>query len=192
LRATAAPAARVGRAGAERRDPGEDPAAVRARRGVRPGVRARGGAPDEHHAGPGDARDERLLRGLSAPARRSLGPRAARAGLGLASQLQPLGPAGGARQRRLAQPGGAPQPTPLPRQLASQPFHLRFVGWLPRGKSPATHSVTIRRVKGSTFLLSLSTSRALSAGGPRSASPRRAAPASRKGKGAGRMSAPLG
>src|SRR5262249_1473964 len=55
------------------------------------------------------------------------------------------GPEGGglARQPPLAQPSGTPQPAPLPRQLASQPFGVRLVGWLSTPTGPSPNSVTI-------------------------------------------------
>jgi hypothetical protein len=116
LRAAAAPAVgvvagarpgglRVG-AGAEATRPGQ---------GVRRRVRPPRRAPDQRHAGPGDAVEEPVLYGRSTPARVGGGLRAARAGLGAGVQLPALGAGGGAPQRRLAQPGGALEPTPLPR-----------------------------------------------------------------------------
>src|SRR5262249_28336717 len=78
-------------------------------------------APDEQHAGPADARDEPVLRPGAAPARRARRLRAARAGVGTAVQLPTVAPGGGQGQRRLALPGRAPQPPPLPRRLAPEP-----------------------------------------------------------------------
>src|SRR5262249_17655721 len=83
---------RGGRADPERGDPGADAAVVRAGRGVRPGVRAPQRAADQHPAGPGDARDEQLLRRLATPARLARGQPAARRGLGVAAQLQSVEP----------------------------------------------------------------------------------------------------
>jgi transposase len=64
--------------------------------------------------------------------------------VGAVVQLPAVAPGDGAGQRRLAQSGRATEPAPLPRQLASQPFHLRFVGWLPGPIQPTPNSLTIR------------------------------------------------
>jgi len=122
---------------------GAGPEDVRAVGGVREGVRPPRRAPDQQHARPGDARDEPVPRQRPAPARRPGGGRAARAGVGAAAQLSAVAQGGGPGQRRLAVPGGAAQPAPLPRGLAPEPPGLRFAGRLPPPDRPAPNSMTI-------------------------------------------------
>ena len=61
-------------------------------------------------------------------------------GVGAAVQLPAVAPGDGAGQRRLAKPGGAAQPAPLPRRLAPEPPGLRLPGRLP----PLIHPPKLR------------------------------------------------
>jgi hypothetical protein len=143
FRPEAASATRVGGAAPERGDRGADIAVVRARRGVRGGLRLPGLSADQRVVGPGDARHERLHRWLPAPARQGGGAAAAHTGVGAFAQLRAVGPGGPAGQRTLAQPGRALQRSPLPQELASQPACLGLIEGLPGRTTPSPKSVTI-------------------------------------------------
>jgi hypothetical protein len=119
--------------------------AVRQVEGVRQGVQPPGRPPDEQHAGPPDAVDEPVLRGCSASAWQRGGVRVALPGVGIALQLPAVAPGGGAGQRRVAKPGRAAQPTPLPRRLTSESPGLCFSGRIPALNGPAPNSGTVRK-----------------------------------------------
>src|SRR5262249_43328085 len=120
---------------------GED---VQAEAGVWRGLRARRRASYQQHAGPGDEVDEQVLRGLPTPARQQRGLRAALPRVGAAVQLQALAQSDGAGQRGVEESGGAAQPAPLPRRLATEPPGLRLTRRLPLLKLPAPQSMTVR------------------------------------------------
>src|SRR5262245_22256259 len=124
---------------------GTGPKVVRAVQRIRSGVPVSRRPSYQQHAGSTDAEHEPLFRGLPAPARKPGSMRSSRSCLGVVAEFPTVGARSGEGQRPVAVSSGTALPTPLSRQLASEPLRFRFSGWLPTMIHPAPKSGTVSK-----------------------------------------------